>query len=197
MTRSTRNWLAAGIGMWALLALSPVRTGLEATLAGHMAAQLPLLVAAGWWLGRGLGPVRADELAGFNRHGAPGVLLAAFTLAFWLLPRSLDAALQEPAWEVAKFLALPLLAGVPLGRSWPRLPGLARAALWANLIPMLGVMGWLYIQSPVRLCNSYLIDQQDLLGWVLLGITGMLALYWVGWAFFGGLGRAVATDRAR
>ncbi|MFA9461289.1 hypothetical protein [Thiohalorhabdus methylotrophus] len=194
MTRASRNALAAGLGLWALLALPPLRVGLEATLAGHMAVQLPLLVAAGWWLGRVPGPVRADELAGFNRFGAPGVLLAAFTLAFWLLPRSLDAALQDPAWEAAKLLSVPLLAGVPLGRSWPRLPGLGRAALWANLLPMLGVMGWVYIQSPVRLCNSYLLDQQDLLGRVLLGIAALLGLYWVGWTFLGGLGRRLARE---
>lgn len=175
---SARLRLAAGLAGWALLAVPPVRQGLEATLAGHMAVQLPLLVAAGWLLGSASGPARAGGPRGLNGHGLPGLLAALFTLAFWLLPRSLDAAVQEPAWELAKLVTVPLLAGVPLARSWPRLPPLARAALWANLLPMLWVMGWLYMRSPVRLCNSYLLDQQTLLGVTLWAVAGAVALFW-------------------
>lgn len=99
--------------------------------------------------------------------------------------------------ETAKFLSLPLLAGFPLARSWPRLPGLVRATLWTNLIPMLGVMGWLYRESPVRLCNNYLLNQQDLLGWVLLAAAALLALYWSGWILLGGLGHRLARELPR
>jgi len=182
----TRRGLAAGVGLWALLALPPARTLLEATLAGHMVAQIGLLAVAGWWLGRGLGPVRPGEAGGFNRFGAAGVVVALFTLVFWMLPVSLDRALQEPAWEAAKFASAPLLLGLPLARSWPRLPGLPRGALWANAVSMLVVMGWVYYEAPVRLCNNYLLDQQLLLGGAMWGLAAAVALYWTVRAFVGG-----------
>lgn len=165
-----------------VLALPPVRNGLESTLIGHMVIQLPLLVFCGWLVGQALGPIRKQEEA-CNRYGMTGLLLALFTLAFWLLPRSLDSALLEPAYEMAKFATLPLLAGVPLARSWSRLPVVLQWFLLANLVPMLLVMGWLYGQSPVRLCNNYLMDQQLLLARTLWSLAGALALYWVVRAF--------------
>ncbi|MFB6259177.1 MAG: hypothetical protein ABEJ96_00575, partial [Thiohalorhabdaceae bacterium] len=70
MTALDKRWLATGLGLWAILALPPVRSALEATLAGHMVAQIGLLAVAGWWLGRGLGPVPPGEAGGFNRFGA-------------------------------------------------------------------------------------------------------------------------------
>lgn len=165
-----------------VLALPPVRNELESTLIGHMVIQLPLLILCGWILGQALGPIRKQEEA-CNRYGLTGLLLALFTLAFWLLPRSLDSALLEPAYETAKFVTLPLLAGVPLARSWPRLAAVFRWFLLANIIPMLVVMGWLYEQSPVRLCNNYLMDQQLLLARALWAIAGALALLWILRAF--------------
>ena len=185
MTPTDKRWAAAGLGLWAVLALPPARALLEATLAGHMVAQIGLLALSGWWLGRALGPVRPGELAGFNRYGAAGVVLALFTLVFWMLPVSLDRALLEPAWEAAKLVSVPLLLGLPLARSWPRLPGLARGLLWANAVSMLVVMGWVYHAAPVRLCNSYLLDQQLLLGGTLWGLAGLIALYWTARAFTG------------
>ncbi len=175
----------AGLGGWGLLALPPARAVLEASLPGHMVGQIGLLVAAGWLLGRSWGPVTPGELGGWNRYGATGLVVAIFTLAFWILPLSLDTALQDPAWETAKFLAVPLLAGLPLCRSWSRLPGLARALLWAHLIPMLAVMGWIYHEAPVRLCNAYLLDQQALLAWTLWGIAAAITAFWTIRAFLG------------
>jgi hypothetical protein len=190
MSAPDKRRLAAGLGLWAILALPPVRAALEATLAGHMVAQIGLLATAGWWLGRGLGPIRADELAGCNRFGATGVVVALFTLVFWMLPISLDKALTEPVWEVGKFVSVPLLLGLPLARSWPRLGGLARGALWANAVSMLVVMGWVYHEAPVRLCNNYLVDQQLLLGLTMWALAAAIALYWTVIAFTGGLGGA-------
>lgn len=150
-----------------------------------MVGQIGLLVVAGWCLGRSWAPVTAGELGDWNRYGATGLVVAVFTLAFWMLPLSLDFALQEPAWETAKFLSVPLLAGLPLARSWSRLPILARALLWAHLIPMLVVMGWIYNEAPVRLCNAYLLDQQTLLAWTLWGLAAAISAFWTIRAFIG------------
>jgi hypothetical protein len=188
MSPTDKRWLGAGLGLWTVLALPPARAAFEATLAGHMVAQIGLLAVAGWWLGRGLGPIRPGELGGCNRFGATGVVVALVTLVFWMLPVSLDRALLSAGWEAAKLVSVPLLLGLPLARSWPRLPGLARGLLWANAVSMLVVMGWVYREAPARLCNGYLLDQQLLLGLTLWGLAAAVGLYWTVRAFAGGPG---------
>lgn len=147
--------------------------------------QMGLLAALGGLLARAPGPVRPGELADCNRYGITGSLLALLTLAFWLLPVSLDRALDHTGWETAKFLSLPLLLGLPLARSWPRLPPVARGALWAKAIPMAAVMGWLYREAPVRLCNNYLVNDQQILGLALWALAAAMAVYWAARAMVG------------
>ncbi len=43
--------LAVGLAVIAVLALPPVTSVLEASMAGHVVVQIPLLVAAGWLIG--------------------------------------------------------------------------------------------------------------------------------------------------
>ena len=170
-----------GIVLILVLAAPPVRSGLEASLLGHMLVQVPLLVVAGWLLGQG----RSETLRGWNANGIPGLLLALFAMAFWSLPRWLDAALSDPLWEALKFITVPVLVGLPLALSWPRLSDLARGFVWANAISMLAFMGWLYIAAPVRVCNNYLVDQQVVFGYSAMLIAVAIALYWIGKGFFG------------
>lgn len=169
--------LLAALFAWGVLAYPLVRLGLESIMATHV-LQMGLLMGIGGLLGKALGPIRTGEIAGCNRHGITGTVLALTTLAFWLLPVSLDRALDRVSWEVAKFISLPLLLGLPLARSWPQLSPIARGALWANAIPMAAVMGWLYREAPIRLCNNYLINDQKTLGLALWGLAAAIAVYW-------------------
>jgi len=171
-----RLLVAALIG-WGLLALPPVRLAMESIMVSH-ALQIGLLAGVGGMLGCSLGPIRSNELAGCNRYGITGTVLGLLTLIFWLLPLSLDRTLDHAVWEAAKFLSLPLLLGLPLARSWSRLSPIARGALWANAIPMAVVMGWLYREAPVRLCNNYLVGDQEVLGLALWGLAAAIAVYW-------------------
>ncbi len=172
--RTHHAWL--GAGLWLTLAAPSARGLLEGSMVGHMGVQIPLLVAAGWLLGRGLpgGPRRV--IRAYNGHGVPGLVLVLFTVAYWMLPRSLDAALGHGSMELIKFTSLPLLAGVPLALSWPRLSLIGRGVIWSNLLAMLFVMAWLYLESPVRICNFYLFNQQTLLGWYCFTVGAILAL---------------------
>lgn len=191
------GWAAAGLGILTLLTSPPLRHLLEGHLVTHLLLQIPLLAAAGALLGQALpdssdrqsekgqtrpGKARAAWSA-WNAGGLPGLLLALFTAAFWMLPRSLDAALTEPAVAAAKFVSLPILLGLPLALSWPRLHPIARGFVWTNLLSMLGFLGWLYLAAPVRLCNFYLLDEQALLGRALLGTGAALAVYLAAKAF--------------
>lgn len=174
-----------GAALLLLLALPPARALLETSMAGHMLIQIPLLVVAGAHLGGNLPASWRATLHPWDPHGLTGLLLASFTLTLWMLPRALDAALETPEIAALKFLTLPLLAGAPLRWSWPRLPSVARGALWSKLLSMLGVMGWLYLEAPVRVCNSYLVNDQVMVGRLMLVALAVLAAVLVLRAFWG------------
>jgi hypothetical protein len=69
-----------------------------------------------------------------------------------------------------------------------------RGALKANLISMLGVLAWLYTVAPVRLCNSYLKSDQEMLGTAMAFLAGALAVGWGIGLFFGPARPSIAGD---
>jgi len=173
---------ALGLILMSLLALPAGRALLESSLIDHMLVQIPLLALAGWLIGNGLW---RDKLNEWNERGIPGLLIALFSMLFWMIPRWLDAALSEPLWEVIKFITVPLMIGIPLGISWHRISSFARAVVWSNGISMLVVIGWLYVAAPVRVCNNYLVNQQEEFGYSAMILSLFIALYWIGLLFFG------------
>lgn len=168
--------LLAAAGLWGCLWLWSLRGALESDMALHMTVQLPLLTGIGVILATLLRPHEPSWLAGADWLGIPGLLLVSFTTSFWMLPRMLDLALGNPWIDLAKFASLPLLAGLPLGLSWPRMPALGRAFLWANFISMLGTIGGLYLGAPTRLCAFYRFDQQAAAGTALIAIAVVLGV---------------------
>lgn len=154
-------------------------------MAVHMTVQLPLLGCTGYLLATVIRPREPRWFAEADWLGIPGLLLMIFATSLWMVPRMLDAALASPLIDLAKFLSLPLLVGLPLGLSWPRMPALGRAFVWANFIPKLGVIGGLYLAAPVRLCAYYRLDQQATTGTVLISVAAALGLTWFIVAFVG------------
>ena len=173
------------LAAWAALFLPPVRDAFEGDMAVHMIVQLPLLVALGLTLVPVVRPIEPSWLVEADWLGLPGLALVVLASSFWMLPRMLDRAIADPLVDLAKFISLPLLAGLPLGLSWRRMPGLGRAFVGANFIPKLGAIGGLYLAAPVRLCSYYRLDQQDEAGWWLLTIAIVLGLLWFIAAFVG------------
>ena len=135
--------LPIATALWLALWLPPLRIALEQEMAAHMVVQLPLLIGIGLLVAPVMRPHEPRTLAGAVWLGIPGLVLVGFATSFWMLPRMLDRALADPLFDLAKFLSLPLLGGLPLGLSWRRMPGLGRAFVWANFIPKLGVIGGL------------------------------------------------------
>jgi hypothetical protein len=183
MTKTRLSALAAFA--WASLWLPPLRRALESDMAVHMALQVPLLIGLGLLLAE---IVRCREprwLANADWLGIPGIVAVVFATSFWMLPRALDSAVADSAVDLAKFVSLPLLVGLPLGLSWQRMPPLGRAFIWANFIPKLGAIGGLYLAAPTRLCAYYRLDQQTAAGWTLIIIAAALGLSWFIAAFIG------------
>jgi hypothetical protein len=168
---------AAGAGLIIALILPFSRGRLEATLVGHVLVQMPLLALAGWAFGSALEPRLDRVMEQWNRFGIAGFTFTIFTMLFWMVPRSVDSAIEYTGYEVFKFVSLPC-AGAALALSFPRTLVLLAGALKANLVSMLGVLAWLYTAAPVRLCNSYLGIDQKMLGAGMALLAGALAVYW-------------------
>ncbi len=167
------------------LALPPVRHALDASMTGQMLVQLPLLAAVGFLLGLAL-PVRPGaSLAQWNYRGVTGFVLASLASAYWMLPRLLDASVTDPSVTALKFVSVPLLVGLPLALSWPRSSFVVRGVFMLEVLATLFRLGWLYLISPVRLCNNYLLDDQQRLGRLLIA-AGAVLLLWVAWKLLWG-----------
>ena len=167
-----------GLALWLGLALPATRAALESRLLTQMLAQLPALVLAGYLVGIAIRDLISRWLAPWDWQGATGLAVALPAAAFWMLPRWIDASLGSAAVETAKFLSVPLLIGLPLALSRPRLGPMTAGFLKANFVSMALFLGWLYSAAPVRLCNSYLIGDQSMLGASWLVIAGLSALLW-------------------
>lgn len=167
-----------GIALWLALVLPPVRAWLEVSMTLQMLVQMPLLALAGGWLVAFMPPTWRDGLARWNLHGISGLLLASVTSGIWMVPRMLDASVSQPEMVLAKFVSIPLLLGAPLALSWPRAGFVLRAAVLVEAVATAFRLGWLYLASPTRLCNSYLLDDQQRLGQALLwlGVVACLVM---------------------
>ena len=145
----------------------------------HMLVQYPAVLAAGALL-VGAVPQRWQQgLQRFNELGIAGLLFVAVTMAVLMVPRVLDLALVDPSVEALKLLAL-AVGGAALRLSWHRAGTVVQAFFLGNVLPMLAVAGTLYQDSTTRLCNAYLLDDQQTLGaalpWVSAGMLGLWIL---------------------
>jgi hypothetical protein len=179
--------LCGAIALLALLALATpwARHALEASMAAQMLLQQPLLIGVGALLSRALPRGLLARLAPWNQLGITGLVLASVAIAFWMVPRMLDASVAEPLVSTAKYLALPLLVGVPFAISWPRMNFIVRGVFLLELIATFFRLGWLYLISPQRLCNLYLLDDQQRLGRYMLAIGAVMLLVVAGKLLWG------------
>ena len=163
-----RPWLAGG-ALGLVLALPWTREAMESSMWRHMLLQFPLWMLAGALLAAALPPRLRRAIASCNAHGITGLVWVGVLLSVLMVPRVLDLALRDMGVELAKCTAL-LLAGVLLRLSW-RPAGLVLQSFFLGmLLPMTIVVGQLYIDSPLRLCNAYLLDDQQRLGQGLLAL---------------------------
>lgn len=152
-------------------AMPPAAAWWEASLPRHVLGQIPLLIAAGALAVPLTTRVVSPELKG---EAAGAVLLAAFCLSFWMLPRWLDAAVDDVIIDLVKIVSLVVLAGLPLGWGWSRLGLVARGFVWLQAVGMLAILGFVYLTFPERLCNNYLVSEQAVLGALMLSLSGSL-----------------------
>lgn len=168
----------AGLLLLALLASPPLRHLLEASMWRHMLLQYPLWLLAGALMAGTLGPGAQRRLARWNAHGIAGLAGVGVVLSVLMVPRVLDLALNDVLVETLKCAAL-LLAGAALRLSWNATGLVLQGFFLGNVLPMMVVVGQLYIDAPLRLCNAYLLDDQARLGHWLIALAAVLAMAWL------------------
>ncbi len=162
--------------LFLVLLTPPVKHALEASMTIQMLVQIPLLITVGLLMMRALPASGVAATSDWNYRGISGLVLATVTSTFWMLPLSLDAAVTSPLAAVAKYLSVPLLIGLPLALSWPRMSFVIRGVFLTECIATFFRLGWLYLASPERLCNLYMLDDQQRLGHYMLWIGAALFL---------------------
>lgn len=181
-TKIKKEWLL--LIAFVVLALPPIQIFLEQSMVTHMLVQLPALTIIGWMAGNAFPEEWKRKLSTWNKWGITGIALAIVIMAYWMLPRSLDAAITEWPFEIIKFLTIPLM-GISLSLSWPLLHPIAQGVLklefWATFMRL----GWLYIDLPDRLCANYLLSDQRILGQLLLLSGSIWAIAWTLRIMFG------------
>lgn len=173
-----RRQIWAGAALLGLLLLPALRQWLTASMWRHMVLQFPLWMLAGACLAVALPPAASAHVARWNAYGISGLVGAGTVLAVLMVPRVLDLALVSAPIETAKCTAL-LFAGAALRLSWKAAGLLVQGFFLGNMLPMTAVVGQLYIDSPLRLCNAYLLDDQARLGAWLVTAAALLALGWL------------------
>ncbi|TAM19581.1 MAG: hypothetical protein EPN46_10520 [Candidimonas sp.] len=158
------------------LLVPPLRHLLESSMTTQMLLQIPLLIGVGFLLPQALPARLLDIVSECNHQGIAGLLLASVASAFWMLPLELDASVADPLIAAAKYLSVPLLIGLPLALSWPRMGFIVKGVFLLELTATFFRLGWLYLIWPGRLCNNYLLDDQQRLGQYMLWIGGALLL---------------------
>jgi hypothetical protein len=168
-------WAAAGL--LAVLALPPVRAALEASMSAQMLVQFALLALCGFVLAGDLPAGWRERIAAWNALGIAGLFGTALILALLMIPRLLDLAVTDLRVDLAKALAL-LLCGAALRVSWQPAGFLVQGFFLGNVLPMTAAVGQLYQDSPLRLCNAYLLEDQVRLGRWLVALAILVATAW-------------------
>lgn len=164
------------------------RHALESTMARHMLVQIPMLLAAGACASFSLRKLEtashlkissiAKHLCQYDENGITGLFFFIFVTAYWMIPKALDSAALSMETDLCKFLSL-LLAGLLLPGSLSRANTVIQLFFIVNFAAMSAIVGMLFQDTPRRLCNLYLIDDQMITGTGLVTLSIALPVLWL------------------
>jgi hypothetical protein len=165
-------------GLLGLLLSPPIRELFLTRMSLHMNLQLPLFVLCGMGL---IAPWRVfltQLFSPVNQFGLTGLLSAMGLFGIWMVPRALDAAVIYLSIDLLKVASL-LLTGIFLAISWRPAGAVLQAFFIGNMIWMSLTVGILVADSPSRLCNAYLIEDQRVAGYGLIAFSICAGLLWL------------------
>ena len=159
------------------LLVSSLKNWLEVDMLRHMLIEFPLLLIAGRATGRALVERFGTQFERCNRMGLFGFVFASTTLAYWMIPAALDAALLDGWVAAAKYASL-VLSGALLWSSFSAAPLPLQAFFVGNLTWMTATIGLIYQSAPRQLCLNYLPDAQLSTGEGLVSAAVIGGLAW-------------------
>lgn len=159
-----------------VLALPWWRQTLEARMWTHMMLQLPALACCGAWLARPPSKTRTTQR--WNAHGITGLCFCAVVLSLSMVPRYLDLAVFSLWIDTLKYASF-VLCGMALRHSWHPAGRVLQGFFLGNVLPMTAVVGYLYQEAPLRVCNAYGLQDQQTTGLLLSVAAASVGLIWL------------------
>lgn len=191
--KTTKGLLAALLCALLLAAAAAFRFRLEHSMALHMLVQMPLLLGAGvscafalscalrgrhdTQLMRGVTRLAAYRCWKIDEYGIVGLTFFLLLSAYWMIPKALDNVLVSSAAESLKFAAF-FVAGLMLPGTLSRANRVTQLFFLGNFAWMMAIVGMLYQDTAVRLCNSYLLDDQVMAGRGLVLLSIAIPVIW-------------------
>lgn len=162
---------------WAIVWLPPVGSTLKHSMLTHMVLQIALLTVLGALLAEAWRRSDRNLISQLRPYRWAMLIVAATTLMLWMIPRLLDAAVQNVAVDALKVMSL-AVGGAVLRLCWTSFGPVIRGLLHVEALASLWRIGWLYLESPTRLCSQYSIGDQQRVGNTLL-VLGMVYALWL------------------
>ena len=164
---ATRGDLLIWLALSGLLVAT--RGLLEQRMATQMLLQIPLLLGLGVRMSAYNAGVTSTP-SRWNVQGAAGLLLSSATVATWMVPRMLDAAVED--WRIDLLKACMLIAaGWVARRSWRDATMIVQIFALGMAAWMTATVGMLLLNASNRLCVSYGFGDQQVTGYTLIGLT--------------------------
>jgi hypothetical protein len=165
------------IAAFAGLLVFSLKDWLEGDMARHMVIEFPLLLLAGAAIGRALDQRFGAQIACCNQMGLAGFAFASITLAYWMIPAALDAALLDEWMAAGKYVSL-LVSGALLLSSFRVAPLAVQVFFVGNFAWMTATVGLIYQSAPQQLCLNYRTDAQLVAGEGLVALAVIAACTW-------------------
>lgn len=162
----------------------------ESSMAMHMLVQFPLLILIGAaCFHHNLHINRALKI--IDPLGAIAFISFSGWMWFWMLPLNLDLATIEPSVRLLKLISVPLGIGFCFRWVWQNANPVFKCVVVFEIWASITRLGWLYIESPLQLCSSYLIGEQQQVGSLLLIMSACSAVLIIFYAIFGSFNKNI------
>lgn len=194
MKYSSQGFLAAFLSVLLLTLAAGFRIALERSMPLHMLVQMPMLLGAGVACAfavscassvqntakkpqHGIARLAANRFLKMDEYGIVALTFFLLLSTYWMIPKALDDVLLSPTAEILKFSGF-FTAGLVLPGTLARANRVVQLFFLGNFAWMMAIIGMLYQDTTVRLCNAYLLDDQVIAGRGLVGLSVLLPVIW-------------------